>query len=182
MAKFIVVDETRCLACKQCVTECALAHSDSESFVDAVAVGQRLTSRVHVEAGGADVAIPIQCRHCEDAPCMMVCPTEAISRCESDGPVLIAADQCIGCRSCLLACPFGIIEMSFDGAAAVKCDLCIQRTSQGEAPACVEACPTKAIRYCELDDMVKARRREAALKLTSNAAPGSESLHGPDGD
>ncbi len=182
MAKFIVVDETRCLACKQCAIECALAHSDSDSIVDAVVEGKRLTSRVHVEAGGGDAAIPMQCRHCEDAPCMMVCPTEAISRCESDGPVLITADQCIGCRCCLLACPFGIIEMSPDGAAAVKCDLCIERTSQGETPACVAACPTKAIRYCELDDVAKARRREAALKLTADAASGSESLHGPDSD
>ena len=181
MAKFIVVDEKRCLACKQCVLSCALAHSDADSLVDAVVGGETLTPRVHVEAAG-DMAIPMQCRHCEDAPCMMVCPTEAIRRCESDGPVLITQDQCIGCHCCILACPFGIIEMSADGAAAVKCDLCIERTQEGEEPACVAACPTKAIRFCELDDEAKARRRRAAQKLTAEVTSGPESPNGPDRD
>jgi anaerobic carbon-monoxide dehydrogenase iron sulfur subunit len=173
VAKFIVVDETRCLACKQCVTECALAHSEAETLVEAVVDGASLQSRVHVEPAG-EAAIPMQCRHCEDAPCMMVCPTEAISRCESDGPVLIDVDRCIGCRCCLLACPFGVIDMSAEGAAAVKCDLCIGRTTEGQEPACVAACPTKAIRYCELDDQTKARRRQAAQRLATDLGNDAE--------
>ena len=181
MAKFIVVDETRCLACKQCMVECALAHAEADTLVEAVTTGVRLQPRVYVEPAGQN-AIPLQCRHCEDAPCMLVCPTEAISRCESDGPVLIDGERCIGCRSCLLACPFGIIEMSVDSVAAVKCDLCIERTKEGQDPACVAACPTKAIRFCQLDDELKQRRRQTARKLAADIAGGAERDDGRDDD
>lgn len=181
MPKFIVVDETRCLACKQCVTECALAHSDFETVADAFAAGKPLTSRVDVEAAG-DRAIPMQCHHCEDAPCMKVCPVDAIGRPDADGPVLITADLCIGCHCCIVACPFGIMRMSHCGSVAVKCDLCIRRTEQGEDPACVTGCPTHAIRFCDLDKEAKAHRHRAALKLIAEMTSEPESSNGPDGD
>ena len=161
MAKFIVVDETRCLACRQCEISCALAHSEADTLVEAVVGGMGLQSRVHVEPG-EPFGMPMQCRHCEDGPCMTICPTGAIARSCDDAPVLIDLQRCIGCRYCLLACPFGVISMSREGKAAVKCDRCVERIEAGEAPACVEACPTGAMTFQEIDEWLADRRRRAA--------------------
>ncbi len=168
MAKIIMVDETRCLGCKTCELECALAHSESGTLAEAAVAGCRLQSRVHVEPAG-QFAIPMQCRHCEDAPCIKVCPTDAICRSSQDAPVLLDQDQCIGCKLCMFACPFGAIDMSKDNKAMVKCDLCIERTEAGELPACVSGCPTKAMRLVELDDHLRQQRRQVAQKLTSDS-------------
>ncbi len=167
MAKIIMVDETRCLGCKTCELECALAHSESDTLTEAVVAGCQLQSRVHVEPAGS-LAMPMQCRHCEDAPCIKVCPTDAICRSSQEAPVLLDQDQCIGCKLCMFACPFGAIDMSKDDKAMVKCDMCIERTEAGELPACVAGCPTKAMRLVELDDHLRQQRRRVAQKLTSD--------------
>jgi len=169
MAKVIVVDDKRCLGCKSCVLACALAHSDAGSLAEAVAAEVPPQARVHVEPLG-DRALPLQCRHCEDAPCMAVCPTGAIGRAGPDAPVLIDPDRCIGCRFCMVACPFGVIELSRDGRAMVKCDLCIERTEAGKPPACVEACPTRALRFVEPEEPLRGRRREVARRLAAARA------------
>jgi carbon-monoxide dehydrogenase iron sulfur subunit len=173
MAKMIVVDEERCLACKQCMIECAMAHTEARTLIEAMRSDSPPQPRVHVEPVER-FGMPLQCRHCEDAPCILVCPTEAIYRPSADGPVLIDAERCIGCSSCLIVCPFGVIDMSRDGKATIKCDLCIQRTEAGEEPACVAGCPTGALQFRELDDMLRQRRREAARRL---AAAEKRSLH-----
>jgi len=166
MAKVIVVDEDRCLGCKSCVLECALAHSEAETLVEALRADVPPQPRVHVEQGG-QYGTPLQCRHCEDAPCIAVCPTEAIRRTGDDQPVLLDRDRCIGCKCCIFICPFGVIEMSRDGKAAVKCDLCAERTAAGRDPACVAACPTGALRFVELDEELKRRRREVVERVRS---------------
>ncbi len=182
MAKLIVVDEERCLACRQCVLSCALAHGEAESVVDAVVVGETLTPRVRVKASG-DTNIPVHCLHCDDAPCMAACKVDAIGRVEADGPVLITADLCIGCRLCVKACPYGAIEMIGEGKTgkAVKCDLCSERTEAGLGPACVSACPTEAISYCELDDEARAAQRQTAEAFAAQMS-GTQSSDGPNGD
>ena len=167
MSKIIVVNEERCLGCKSCVIECAVAHSHAGDLVEALKAGEQLQSRVHVEPFG-EFGMPLQCRHCEDAPCLAICPTEAIHRPSETGPVLIDADRCIGCKYCLVVCPFGIIDLSKDGKAMVKCDLCIERTEVGEEPACVTACPTGALEFVELEEWIKEKRRDAT-KLISLA-------------
>jgi len=175
MAKYIVVDERRCLACKQCMLSCALAHSDADSVFEAATGDQRPTPRLHIEAAG-DVPVPVYCLHCDDAPCMDSCRVDAITRADADAPVLIVDDECIGCRLCVKACPYGAVVMTFpDGSKkgkAVKCDLCVERTSAGLEPACVEACPTEAISYRALDDEARARQREAAEGLTASISTG----------
>ena len=100
---------------------------------------------------------------------MTVCPTEAIHRVCDTGPVLLNREQCIGCKFCILVCPFGVIDLSRDGKAVVKCDLCIERTEAGEEPACVAACPTGSLRFVELDEML-AQRRRTIVELVSTAA------------
>lgn len=173
MDKAIVVNIEKCLACKSCEIACALVHSKSKVLEEAIAESPRPQRMVTVEPAD-EFAVPIQCRHCEDAPCVTVCPTAAIHRHEVNGPVLIDKDMCIGCRFCLMVCPFGVINISRDGKAVVKCDLCIERTAAGEEPACVEACPTGALQFCELTELLVKRRREAAkqawasVKTTGN--------------
>ncbi len=159
MTRFIVVDEQRCLACKQCVVECALAHGQADTLAEAIAAGEQLRSRVYVEAveGGG---VPLQCRNCPDPACVAVCPKDALSRSGPDEPVVLDLELCIGCGFCMYACPFGVIDMSPDGKKAVKCDLCENRTASGELPACVVACPTGAIQFEEMDDAVRRQRDE----------------------
>jgi carbon-monoxide dehydrogenase iron sulfur subunit len=173
MAKMITVDQQRCLACKACEVQCALAHSQATSLSEALDSGEALQPRVHVEAAGQS-ALPLQCRHCQDAPCVMVCPTEAIARASADSPVLVDSERCIGCGQCILVCPFGVIDLSRQGKGVVKCDLCAARTRDGQEPACVEACPTRALKYQDAQAFTADRRRQAACM----AAPSPESDDG----
>ncbi len=143
MTKIIVADETRCLACKQCVIECALAHSEADSVAEAIAGGVPLQSRIRVEPTDAG-ATATQCRHCAEAPCIEACPVDAITR-EGDGPVLIDAETCVGCKKCVKACPYDSIEMAVVGRLAIKCDLCKDQSG----PACVAGCPTQALSFCK---------------------------------
>ncbi len=168
MAKIIMVDEKRCLGCKTCELECALAHTEAGTLSEALNAGCQLQSRVHVEPAG-QFAMPMQCRHCENAPCITVCPTDAICRSSQEGPVLLDAEKCIGCKLCMLVCPFGVIDMTRDNKAVVKCDMCIKLTEAGELPACVSACPTKAMKFVELDDYLREQRRQVVQKLTSDS-------------
>jgi len=169
MAKMITVDGKRCLACKACEIECALAHTRAGSLAEALQAGTPLQPRVHVEPIG-EFGMPLQCRHCEDAPCVAVCPTGAIRRLSREAPVLLDQDRCVGCGFCMLVCPFGVIDLSREGKGMVKCDLCIARTEVGEEPACVAACPTGALKYEDIEQWLASRRRQAAGKLSAAAA------------
>ena len=165
MSKIIIVDEDRCLGCKQCMIECAMAHSEAETLSEAVRSG-KLQSRVHVEPVG-QFGVPLQCRHCEDAPCLEICPTNAIHRDGDTEPVLIEKDKCIGCKFCLMVCPFGVISLERSGKAVVKCDMCIERAQRGEQPACVTGCPTKAMQLVELDEVLSKKRKKALAAIRS---------------
>ena len=164
MDKAIVVNIEKCLACKSCEIACALAHSKSKVLEEAVAESPRPQRMVTVEPAG-EFAVPLQCRHCEDAPCITVCPTAAIHRYQDDGPVLIEQDRCIGCNFCIVVCPFGVIDISRDGKAVVKCDLCIERTKAGQEPACAEACPTKALKLVSEKELAAHKRQLTAWDL-----------------
>ena len=164
MGKAIVVNIKKCLACKSCEIACAVAHSKSGVLEEAIIEWPKPQRRVTVEAVD-QFAVPIQCRHCEDAPCISVCPTGAIYRPEAGGPVLIEQDKCIGCKFCLIVCPFGVIDVSTDGKAMVKCDLCIERTEAGQEPACVQACPTGALKLANEKELAAHRRRLTAREL-----------------
>jgi anaerobic carbon-monoxide dehydrogenase iron sulfur subunit len=166
MTKAIITLPERCLGCKTCEFECALAHTTASTLVEALYSGAPFQPRVHVEALG-DFGMPMQCRHCEDAPCVVVCPTGAVHRVSDRSLVLLDQENCIGCRLCLLVCPFGVIEMARTGKAVVKCDQCIQRTELGQEPACVAGCPTGALQFDEIAEYVRERRRAAAVRVAT---------------
>ena len=168
MGKVIIVDIEKCLACRSCELACAVAHSISGVIEDAIKEQPKPRKRVTVEAA-AEFAVPLQCRHCEDAPCIMVCPTSAIHPEQADGPVLIEHERCIGCKFCLMACPFGVIDISGEGRILIKCDLCFERIKVGEEPACVEACPTKALKFVDERDLAAGKRQKAARELALSA-------------
>jgi carbon-monoxide dehydrogenase iron sulfur subunit len=162
--------------------ECALAHTDAASLAEAIQSGD-VQPRVHVEKGPV-FGMPLQCRHCEDAPCLSICPSDAIHRVSEGGPVLLDRDRCIGCKFCMIVCPFGVIDLSRDGKAAVKCDLCIERTEAGEEPACVAACPVHGLKLRDLEEWLAERRQKAAENITTGAlqvhAAGAEDSDGSD--
>ena len=165
--KAIIVNIEKCLACKSCEIACAVAHSRAGVLAEAIKEEPTPQKRVMVEAA-EEFAVPMQCRHCEDAPCITVCPTAAIYRLKADEPVLIEQDKCIGCKFCLIVCPFGVINVSRDGKAVTKCDLCIMLTEAGREPACVESCPTGALKLCEIQEWTNQRRQKAAKKATAD--------------
>ena len=157
----IFVDVEKCLACKSCELECAVAHSKSKNLIEAIRETPIPEAQIGVE-GTEDLSIPLQCRHCEDAPCVKICPTKAIEKIGNEGPVIIKDELCVGCKFCILVCPFGVIGISHKGRVAIKCDLCIERLKENRLPACVEACPTKALRFISLEELTKERRKKVA--------------------
>jgi Fe-S-cluster-containing dehydrogenase component len=118
----------------------------------------------------ATVYFPKSCLHCEDAPCVTVCPTGASFKREEDGIVLVDPDTCIGCKLCSWACPYGAREYDATAGVMRKCTLCIDRIydaslpEERRVPACVTACPVGARHFGDLGDpeskvaqLVKAR-------------------------
>jgi len=164
--KVITVDIEKCYACLTCVVECAYARLGLSK--DAPLRPEILSaSPLSVEAAG-DLAVPLHCMQCEDAPCMTVCPTNALYRRSPEEPILVAKELCIGCKSCVLACPLGVISLDPEGKAVQKCDMCIARLKKGELPVCVSSCPTEAIQLATLEE-VSAKSRENSAYLLAEA-------------
>jgi len=165
MNDFVVADPGKCIGCRTCEVACVLAHSQDGS-VEKLTVAN-FCSRLKVMTT-AKVTTPIQCRQCEDAPCVKACPKKVLI--QEDHSVQVVANACIGCKSCIMACPYGAIEIaSVDtgGVEVIKCDLC--RHHEG-GPACIKVCPTKALYKISGSNMVaqvQNRRKRAAQGATS---------------
>lgn len=166
----IFIDMERCQGCKSCEIACAVEHSKSKSLFQAVLEEPRPQTRVQVEPVG-QLSAPLQCRHCEDAPCVTVCPTKALEKQGVEGPVLVREELCIGCKWCILVCPFGVIGLSREGKVIIKCDLCFGRE---DGLACVEACPTKALRFITVAELNKETRRKALTELQHSLVAGKK--------
>lgn len=164
LAGLVKVNAERCVACKRCVQACALAHSKSKDLFEAILEDPPPRPRVKLHSvQGA--AVPTECRHCEAAACVLVCPTGAMHKTQQGGPVLMDDGLCIGCRSCVLTCPWGVPEAHLQGEQITKCDLCIDRLREGAVPACAEACPTLALEFVERGAPVDAKAFEAWRNL-----------------
>jgi formate dehydrogenase iron-sulfur subunit len=119
------------------------------------------------------------CKHCVEAPCLEVCPTGAIIRTEFD-TVVIQSDVCNGCRVCIAACPFGVIDINHVSGTAQKCTLCYDRLQAGLEPACSQACPTDSIQFGSIAEL-----RERAVERVAQLHAQGESrayLYGADPD
>lgn len=156
--KEIVVDIEKCTGCRTCELRCAVERSSvSKSLQGAVREKIKPVSRVKVEAseGGS---LPLQCRHCKDAPCLDACSTGALHRDPETETVIYDDSKCITCWMCVMVCPFGIISPSRERGMIQKCDRCFDM----EGPYCVDACPTGALMFIEtkdLEDMTREKRR-----------------------
>ncbi|MDO4665843.1 MAG: dimethylsulfoxide reductase subunit B [Actinomycetaceae bacterium] len=104
----------------------------------------------------------ISCNHCEDPICVKVCPTTAMTRRE-DGTVFVDQSKCVGCRYCQWACPYGAPQLDARSGHMSKCDLCYDYREQGQNPACVDACPTRALRWGPIEDLRTAYGNEAGI-------------------
>jgi anaerobic dimethyl sulfoxide reductase subunit B (iron-sulfur subunit) len=94
-------------------------------------------------------AFSMSCNHCENPACVNVCPTGAMTK-RADGVVLVNQDQCIGCRYCEWACPYGAPQFNETKGVMTKCNFCEDLLAQGQNPACVDACPMRAIEFGDL--------------------------------
>ena len=162
--RMLFVEASRCLGCRSCEIACAIEHSASKQLTEAIQEASRPQARVSVEAAQG-ASVPLQCRHCEDAPCVAVCPTKALEKLGPNLPVLLKEERCIGCKFCVTVCPFGVITMRRDGKVAGKCDQCVERQKEGRGPACVAACKTGALKFLTMDEITAKKRRAAAEAL-----------------
>jgi carbon-monoxide dehydrogenase iron sulfur subunit len=165
--KRIIADPTRCMACRACELACALAHAqvDDNDLVEVI-FHQGVKPRIYIESAGG-LAVPLQCRHCEDAPCLKVCPSGALWRGSEATPVMVNQEKCIGCAFCVQACPFGVIRLGTAQKAVIKCDLCVRRQAAGLEPACVAACPVAALSFEDVDESARRARAKAAVQAVA---------------
>jgi len=159
--KEVFINIERCTACKSCEIACAVEHSSSRNLFTAIFEAPAPKKRVYVEKAFS-FSYPARCMHCADAPCIVACPTGAMSRDKEFGSVLVNEDRCMGCWMCAMVCPFGAILSDTDKKVAMKCDLCRLRLKDGKVPACVEACPTRALTFGEPEDLSKEKRVSTA--------------------
>ncbi|MHB1343091.1 MAG: 4Fe-4S dicluster domain-containing protein [Thermoleophilia bacterium] len=170
----------RCSGCEACVVAC-MDQNDLEgkrkenAWRTVIALesaggpagrsGGRLEGAAEGAPGGAAITfVSLACMHCGDAPCVLSCPTGALGRDEAIGSVVVDQSRCMGCRSCAMACPFGVPRFGRTGRME-KCDLCAVRVEHGFEPACVRVCPTKALRFGIENDVSAAVQRRAAERL-----------------
>jgi len=146
--KRIVAREEFCIGCRLCEIHCLVQHSRSKKIIKAFREERDLiVPGVQVEQSGY-VSFALQCRHCEEAPCIEACMTGAMHRDPGTGAVLCDQDRCVGCWMCIMVCPVGAIHRGTDRRVASKCDLCMGE----ELPACVANCPNEALVYEDDDE------------------------------
>ena len=146
--KRIYIKEEACIGCHLCEVYCQLEHSLSKDLIKAFKRESPLAlPRLRVEEK-RPVSFAVQCRHCAEALCVDVCLTGALGREPDNSIVAVDEERCIGCWTCLLACPLGAIRQDTRREKALKCDFC-----QGEEiPACVANCPNEALVYVVVRD------------------------------
>ena len=157
----LVIDLNVCVGCHACVTSCKQWNSSGSAgpLADLNAYGANPTgtffNRVQTYEAGSfpateTIHFPKSCLHCEDPPCVPVCPTGASYKRKEDGIVLVDYDKCIGSKYCAWACPYGAREIDEERQVMTKCTLCVDRiydeklAPKDRKPACVMACPTGA--------------------------------------
>ena len=142
-----VLDSGSCIGCHACTVACKSEHDIplgvNRTWLKYVETGTHPNTERHFSV--------MRCNHCDDAPCMTICPTSALFR-SDNGVVDFDDDNCIGCKACMNACPYDAIYLNPQTNTAHKCNFCNHRVEDGLEPSCVVVCPTQAIRVGDLDD------------------------------
>ena len=163
-------NQAACIGCKTCQIACK-----DKNALDLGMLFRRVT---HYQVGRYPTArtysFAATCNHCEEPACVEICPNEAMYASESDGTVQHDSRRCIGCQYCVNACPYGVPQYSAEEGLVCKCDACIQLRANGEQPACVAACPMRALEFGPVDEL-----RAAHPDAVSDIAilPSSEMTH-----
>lgn len=162
----IVVDLDRCIGCYSCEANCKMEND--------IALGE-YWNKVIVEGPFGtfpDIEqywLPTMCQQCEDAPCVHVCPTGASYRDPETNIVLVDKEKCIGCKYCMMACPYGVRSWNKKENVVEKCTLCSHLTVNGELPACVAKCCGECRYYGDLDDPESAPSKAIAAVSDKSA-------------
>ena len=159
MQAAILTDTTKCIGCRECVVACKkenelLPDVPRRWNLDDGLSARNWTSIIDRPDGNY---VRKQCRHCLEPACEASCPVGAITKTEA-GPVVYDGDKCMGCRYCMMACPYGIPRYDWDQAVPYirKCVLCYEtRVKHGKQPACTEACPTEATIFGDRADLIQ---------------------------
>lgn len=149
MGKILMIYPDRCTGCRNCIDTCAFEHDD--------------TSRIDILTWeDEDFSVPVVCRQCDDAPCVNVCPTKAMHH-GPPGSNLVEYDKelCIGCKLCVIVCPFGGARYDSTSMSIAKCDTC-----DGD-PQCVEICPNEALEFVDDEELTRARKSDVGKSLRS---------------
>jgi formate dehydrogenase beta subunit len=167
----VLVDTTRCIGCRACEAACSEVNGllEPERPGDpAVFDAERdmTTTRFTVvqkgnqaAADGAERFAKRQCLHCVDPACASACPVRALEK-RDDGPVVYHAERCMGCRYCMVACPFGVPRYQYEAAVPYvrKCTFCAPRLAEGKPPACSSVCPSGALKFGDREALIEEAR------------------------
>ena len=162
------VDTSRCIKCWACVVACKQWHE-----IEAGTVSRRNVTET-VEGTFPDVKRKFEslsCMHCENPLCVANCPTGAVSKREEDGVVVVDDTVCIGCKTCISACPYGAPSYDEATSTTFKCDGCYDRRQRGELPACVAACPGANLALDEMDALQSAHAADIVSDENSGTKP-----------
>ncbi|MBM3907321.1 MAG: 4Fe-4S dicluster domain-containing protein [Gemmatimonadetes bacterium] len=170
----VLVDTTVCIGCRNCEWACKIAHDmptpPLETYEDAAPMQEMrrpdetaltvVNKYDHPARPDLPTTVKVQCMHCDHPACVSACIVGAISK-QADGAVLWDTDMCIGCRYCMVACPFQIPAFEYHKAIQpriMKCDFCTDRRKEGKLPGCVEACPVEALTFGPREELVRVAR------------------------
>lgn len=151
------LDTTACSGCKACQVACKdkndLAPGLTYRRVYEIEGGNWKSSNGVITEKPFGYFLSISCNNCEDAPCTGACPTTALHRTD-DGFIIIDPLRCMGCNYCEWTCPYGALKMDSSRGIMTKCDFCIDYLYEGRNPACVDACPMRALEFGYYEDFM----------------------------
>jgi formate dehydrogenase iron-sulfur subunit len=164
-ARAVLVDTTRCVGCRGCEAACAEANGNGEPAGlgdDRIFETRRDTgpyTYTVVNRVDKDRYAKTQCMHCVDPACASACPARALEK-TAAGPVVYHGERCLGCRYCMMACPFDVPKFEYSKAVPYvkKCTFCAERQAKGLPPACTEVCPSGALQFGEREALLEEAR------------------------
>jgi formate dehydrogenase iron-sulfur subunit len=162
--KAILVDVTKCTGCERCVAACIEANGTDplQAQIDRATTEDGLSADRFLSVRKAEEGrfVRVSCMHCLEPSCVSACLVGGITK-TPEGAVVYDPDKCIGCRYCMLACPFHIPRYDWGETNPLmkKCTMCFQRQAEGKVPACVDACPNEALRFGDRDELLREAHR-----------------------